>query len=48
MGGEVNVNFNITTVDARDFDQLLVERRGTIVGIINNAMNQLGNVGVTA
>ena len=48
MGGEVNVNFNITTVDARDFDQLLVERRGTIVGIINNAMNQQGKVGVTA
>ncbi|QDP62464.1 MAG: hypothetical protein Unbinned3585contig1000_32 [Prokaryotic dsDNA virus sp.] len=46
--GEVNVNFNITTVDARDFDQLLVERRGTIVGIINNAMNQQGKVGVTA
>ena len=47
-GGSVNVNFNITTVDARDFDQLLVERRGTIVGIINNAMNQRGKAGVTA
>ena len=45
--GEVQVNFNITTVDAKDFDQLLVERRGTIVGIINNAMNQRGRVGVT-
>ena len=47
-GGSVNVNFNITTVDARDFDQLLVERRGTIVGIINNAMNQRGKNGVTS
>ena len=45
--GEVQVNFNITTVDAKDFDQLLVERRGTIVGIINSAMNQRGRVGVT-
>ena len=48
MNGEVQVNFNITTVDARDFDQLLVERRGTIVGIINNAMNQRGRQGVTS
>lgn len=49
MGGNsqpVNVNFNINTVDARDFDDLLVERRATITGIINNAMRQQGRMGV--
>lgn len=45
--GPVNVNFNITTTDARGFDQLLVERRSTIVGIINQAMNSRGKTGVT-
>ena len=45
--GEVNVNFNITTTDARGFDNLLVERRSTIVGIINQAMNTRGKTGVT-
>ena len=42
----VTVNFNINTVDARDFDDLLVERRATITGIINNAMRQQGRMGV--
>ena len=46
MGGEVNVNFNITTVDAASFDQLLVERRGTIVGLINQAVERRGRQGV--
>jgi len=45
--GPVNVNFNITTTDARGFDSLLVERRSTIVGIINQAMNSRGKAGVT-
>ena len=50
MGGKepVTVNFNITTNDARGFDELLVERRSTIVGIINQAMNSRGRTGVTA
>ena len=43
----VNVNFNITTTDAKGFDSLLVERRSTIVGIINQAMNTRGKTGVT-
>jgi len=43
----VQVNFNITTTDARGFDSLLVERRSTIVGIINQAMNSRGKTGVT-
>jgi len=49
LGGRsqpVTVNFNINTVDARDFDDLLIERRGTITGIINNAMRQQGRMGV--
>lgn len=45
-GGPVTVNFNINTVDARGFDELLIERRGTITGIINNAMQQRGRMGV--
>ena len=45
--GPVNVNFNITTTDAKGFDSLLVERRATIVGIINQAMNTRGKTGVT-
>jgi hypothetical protein len=47
MGEPVTVNFNITTTDARGFDTLLVERRSTIVGIINQAMNSRGKTGVT-
>jgi len=46
-GGDiVNVNFNISTVDAEGFDELLVRRRGTIVGIINNALQKRGKQGV--
>ena len=47
QGGPVNVNFNINTVDASGIDELLVDRRSTIVGIINQAMNQRGRQGVT-
>jgi hypothetical protein len=41
-GGAVNVNFNITTVDAKGFDDLLVSRRGTISRIINESVNERG------
>jgi len=40
--GDVYVNFNITTLDASGFDELLVSRRGTIVGIINEGLNRQG------
>lgn len=46
--GAVNVNFNINTVDASGFDELLVNRRNTIVGIINQALAKRGKQGVTA
>jgi hypothetical protein len=49
LGGgrqDVTVNFNISTVDAAGFDQLLIERRGTIVGLINQAVERRGRQGV--
>ena len=48
MGDQVTVNFNINTVDAAGFDELLVDRRNTIVGIINSALTKRGKVGVTS
>ena len=44
LGSEkpVNVNFNITTVDASGFNQLLNNSRGTIVNMINSAVNETG------
>jgi hypothetical protein len=46
QGMGATVNFNINTVDASGFDQLLVSRKGTITQIINNAMNNQGKMGV--
>ena len=37
------VNFNINTLDASGFDDLLVRNRGTITQIINNAVNERGS-----
>lgn len=42
MGGQTVINFNITANDTTDFDKLLVKRRGLIVGLINNALNEKG------
>jgi molecular chaperone GrpE (heat shock protein) len=43
MGGRsANVTFNINTIDSRGFDQALVENRGTITAIINNALTERG------
>lgn len=49
MGGaqSVNVTFNINTVDAQGFDQLLRTRQGTIVGLINQALNEKGRRALT-
>lgn len=44
----VNIIFNITANDTAGFDDLLESRRGMIVGLINNAMNDRGMSGVTA
>lgn len=40
-----NVNFQITTVDARGFDSLLQSRRGQIINMVNTAMNDKGRRG---
>ena len=45
MSQPVTVNFNINTVDARGFNELLVNSRGTIVNMINSAMNEKGRNG---
>jgi len=44
MGGgqPVNVNFNINTVDASGFNELLTNSRGVIVNMINSAVNETG------
>ena len=42
MGGEVNVNFNINAVDAASFDELLLSRRGLIIGTIQEAFRGQG------
>ena len=41
-GRTVNLNFNISAVDTRGFQQLLANERGLIVGMINSAVNQQG------
>ena len=41
-GQPVTVNFNINTVDARGFNELLVNSRAVIVNMINTAVNEKG------
>lgn len=38
----VNINFNIQANDARGFDELLVQRRGMITTMVNQALNNQG------
>ena len=47
-GDTVNVSFNINANDSRGFDQLLQTRRGMIVNMVNQAMNDRGRTGVTS
>jgi hypothetical protein len=42
-GGATTVNFNINTLDASGFDELLIRNRGTITSIINSAVNERGS-----
>ena len=46
MGQPVTVNFNINTVDARGFNELLVNSRGVIVNMINQAVNEKGRMAI--
>ena len=41
-GNGTTVNFNINTVDARGFEELLTRSRGAITQLINNAVNERG------
>ena len=41
-GGATTVNFNINTVDASGFEDLLFRSRGTISSLINQAVNEQG------
>ena len=41
--GSTTVNFNINTVDASGFEELLVRSRGTITQLINSAVNERGS-----
>jgi len=47
-GDIVNINFNVSTVDAKGFDELLSSRRELIVNTINEAMRERGKRGLTA
>lgn len=42
VAAPVNVSFNIQANDTRGFDRLLSERRGVIVSLINQALNERG------
>jgi hypothetical protein len=42
-GGATTVNFNINTLDASGFEDLLVRSRGTITQLINSAVNERGS-----
>ena len=41
-GGSTNINFTINTVDATGVDELLTNRRSTIINVINDALNRQG------
>jgi len=44
MGGTTNINFTIVANDARGFDQLLAERKGTIINMVRQAQQDRGRV----
>ena len=46
MSQPVNVSFNINTVDARGFNELLVNSRGVIINMINQAVNEKGKMAI--
>ena len=40
------VNFNISTVDAAGFDELLATRKNMIISMVNQAYNSRGKMGI--
>jgi hypothetical protein len=47
-GDNVNVTFNINTIDATDFDELLTTRQDLIIGLINRGLAERGKRSLTA
>ena len=47
-GGTTNVTFNISTIDATDFDTLLTTRQDLIIGLINRGLAERGRRSLTA
>jgi hypothetical protein len=46
-GKQVNVTFNIQANDAKGFDDLLYQRRGMIMSMVNKAVNDRGRRSLT-
>jgi hypothetical protein len=46
QGMGATVNFNISTVDAAGFDELLATRKNMIVSMVNQAYNSRGKMGI--
>ena len=42
VGQGATINFNITTVDARDFDELLATRQELIISLVNRGLTERG------
>jgi hypothetical protein len=47
-GDNIEVTFNINTIDATDFDQLLTTRQDMIIGLINRGLAERGKRSLTA
>lgn len=47
-GDNIEVTFNINTIDATDFDQLLTTRQDLIIGLINRGLAERGRRSLTA
>lgn len=46
--GEMNITFNINTIDATGFNELLTTRQDLIVGLVNRALAERGKRSLTA
>ena len=47
LGRDVNVSFTVNAIDAQSFGTALAQQRDTIVGIINEAVNDTGRRSIT-
>ena len=47
-GDNINVTFNINTIDSSDFNSLLTERQDMIIGMINRGLAERGKRSLTA